>query len=65
MRTSKPVGGSDVLRHALLPPEAALDEMLRERIRTALEDDRPSLPAADVFKRLRARHADSVGKPES
>jgi antitoxin ParD1/3/4 len=54
---------SEVLRHALRAldrEEAVLDQILREKVRTALEDDRPSVPANDVFKRLRARHADRV-----
>jgi antitoxin ParD1/3/4 len=54
---------SEVLRHALRAldrEEAALDQILHEKVRAALEDDRPSLPADGVFKRLRARHADSV-----
>ncbi|MDF2997376.1 MAG: addiction module antidote protein [Xanthobacteraceae bacterium] len=58
---------SEVLRAALRAldrEEAALDEILRERVREALEDPRPSLPAEDVFARLRAYHAERV-KAES
>ena len=51
---------SEVLRHALRAldrEEAALDELLRERVRAAMADPRPSVPAEGVFKRLRDRHA--------
>jgi antitoxin ParD1/3/4 len=50
---------SEVLRHALRAldrEEAVLDELLRDKIKAAMADPRPSVPAADVFKRLRARH---------
>lgn len=50
---------SEVLRQALRAldrEDAALDELLRQKVKAALADPRPSVPAADVFKRLRARH---------
>jgi antitoxin ParD1/3/4 len=50
---------SEVLRHALRAldrEDAMLDEMLREKVRASMADRRPSMPAADVFKRLRAHH---------
>jgi antitoxin ParD1/3/4 len=50
---------SEVLRQALRAldrEDAMLDEALRERVRTAMADPRRSVPAAAVFKRLRARH---------
>jgi antitoxin ParD1/3/4 len=31
---------------------------MRAKIREAIDDPRPDIPAADVFARLRARHAD-------
>lgn len=52
---------SEVLRAALRAldrEEGALNEWMRERIKEAIEDPRPSIPAEDVFKRLRERHAE-------
>lgn len=51
---------SEVLRAALRAldrEEAAVNEWLRQRVDEAFADDRPSIPASDVFKRLRAHHA--------
>lgn len=48
---------SEVMRAALRAldrEEAALDEILRRKVEAALADSRPSLPAEDVFARLRA-----------
>lgn len=50
----------DVLRAALRAlerEEAVLDEVIRTKVKASLADKRPSIPAADVFKRLRARHS--------
>lgn len=50
---------SEVLRHALDAldrEEALLEEAMREKVRLAIADPRPSVPAADVFRRLRARN---------
>lgn len=50
---------SEVLRQALRAldrEEAMLDEALRERVKASMADPRPSVPAGDVLKRLRARH---------
>lgn len=50
---------SEVLRHALRAldrEDAMLDEVLREKVRAAMADRRPSVPAAAVFKRLHAHH---------
>ena len=60
---------SEVMRaavRALDREEVALDEMIRRRVDEALADPRPSVPAADAFKRLRAHHAQRVkpGKNE-
>lgn len=49
----------DVLRAALRALEredAVLDEVIRSKVKASLADKRPSVPAAAVFKRLRARH---------
>ncbi len=51
---------SEVIRaglRALDREEAALNEIMRAKIREAIDDPRPDIPAADVFARLRARHA--------
>jgi antitoxin ParD1/3/4 len=51
---------SEVLRaavRALDREDAAVDEWLRQRVDEAFADPRPSLPASQVFKRLRDHHA--------
>ena len=52
--------GSEVMRSALRAldrQDAALDEILRAKVKASIKDSRPSVPAVDVFKRLRSRHA--------
>jgi antitoxin ParD1/3/4 len=54
---------SEVLRQALRAldrEESVLDELLRDKIKAAMADPRPSVPAANVFKRLRAHHGRQV-----
>jgi antitoxin ParD1/3/4 len=54
---------SEVLRaavRALDREDAAVDEWLRQRVDEAFADPRPNAPARDVFKRLRAYHAEQV-----
>ena len=54
---------SEVVRaglRALDREEAALDEILRRKVEASLADPRPSIPAEDVFARLRHRHAEEV-----
>jgi antitoxin ParD1/3/4 len=51
---------SEVLRAALRAldrEEAAVGEWLRQRVDEAFADPRPSIPARDVFKKLREHHA--------
>ena len=51
---------SEVLRaavRALDREEIAVNEWLRQQVDQSLNDPRPSVPARDVFKRLRAHHA--------
>jgi antitoxin ParD1/3/4 len=51
---------SEVMRAALRAldrEEAALSDWLRQRVDEAMSDPRPSRPAREVFKRLRAHHA--------
>ena len=51
---------SEVIRTALRAldrQDAALDEHLRAKVQAAMKDRRPSVRAADVFRRLRRRHA--------
>jgi len=54
---------SEVLRAALRAldrEDAALDEILRRKVAAALADPRPSIPAEDVFARLRALQGEAV-----
>ncbi len=56
---------SEVVRaglRALDREEEALDEMLRQKIREALDDPRPSIHADEVFERLERKHAALVKK---
>jgi len=51
---------SEVMRAALRAldrEEAALDDLLRQRIEESLADPRPDVPAREVFQRLREHHA--------
>ena len=50
---------SEVLRAGLLALEredAARDENLRRKLKEALDDPRPDVPAEEVFARLEAKH---------
>jgi antitoxin ParD1/3/4 len=54
---------SEVMRAALRAldrEEAALEELLRRKVESSLADPRPSIPAENVFARLRAHHAKQV-----
>jgi antitoxin ParD1/3/4 len=54
---------SEAVRAALRALERekeALDEIMRAKIREAIDDPRPSVPAAKVFANLRAMHAEQV-----
>jgi antitoxin ParD1/3/4 len=54
---------SEVLRaglRALDREQKALDEMMRTKIQEALDDPRPSIPAEEVFRKLRKRMEDRV-----
>jgi antitoxin ParD1/3/4 len=42
---------------ALDREEAAVGDWLRQRVDAAFADPRPSVPARDVFRRLRRHHA--------
>jgi antitoxin ParD1/3/4 len=51
---------SDVVRHALRAldrEDAALDEILRAKVKASMANKKPSISAEVVFKRLEARHA--------
>jgi antitoxin ParD1/3/4 len=57
--------GSEVIRaavRALDREEAAIDEVMRQKIRASLADPRRDIPAEDVFARLRAYHE---GQPKA
>jgi len=54
---------SEVVRAALRAldrEEKALDEVMRYKIHEAINDQRPDIPAEDVFKKLRSRHAERI-----
>ena len=54
---------SEVMRaavRALDREDAALSAWLRRRVDEAFADPRPSIPARDVFKRLRKHHSERV-----
>jgi antitoxin ParD1/3/4 len=54
---------SEVVRaglRALDREEEALNEYLREKIREAYDDPRPSIPAEEVFERLERKHAERI-----
>jgi antitoxin ParD1/3/4 len=54
---------SEVVRaglRALELEQAHLDDWMREKVREALEDPRPDIPAEEVFAELRARNAARV-----
>ncbi|MGB8399263.1 ribbon-helix-helix domain-containing protein [Bradyrhizobium sp.] len=54
---------SDVVRHALRAldrEDAALDEILRAKVRASMANKKPSIPAEAVFSRIEARHARKV-----
>lgn len=46
--------------HALECQEAALNEWLTQQAEESLADPRPSIPAAEVFRELRALHREST-----
>lgn len=63
VRSGSYASASEVLRaavRALEREEAAIDEALRRAVDEAFADPRPPVPAAEVFKELRARHAKRV-----
>jgi antitoxin ParD1/3/4 len=54
---------SEVVRAALRALDREkdiLDEAMRAKLREAMDDPRPSIPAAKVFAHLRAFHEDQV-----
>ena len=59
---------SEVVRaglRALEREEEALDAILKARVEEALADPAPSIPQADVFAALRARHAQRRPKSDN
>jgi len=63
IRNGRFASASEVVRaglRALEREEAHLDEWMREKVREALDDPRPPIPAEDVFAELRARHGDRL-----
>ena len=58
----------EVVRAGLLAlerEEASRDELLTKLAKDALADPRPSVPAAEVFRELRAKYGISSGEPAS
>lgn len=59
---------SEIMRAALRAldrEETALEEILRHKVAISLSDPRPSIPAEEVFARLRAHHARELKKNKS
>ena len=58
---------SEILRaglRALDREEAAIDQVLRRKVEAALADPTPSVPAEEVFARLR-RHHETLARAET
>ncbi|AMX92692.1 type II toxin-antitoxin system ParD family antitoxin [Mesorhizobium sp. M7A.F.Ca.US.014.04.1.1] len=54
---------SEVMRAALRAldrEEQTITAIMRAKVQEALDDPRPDIPAEDVFKALRAHHADRM-----
>jgi antitoxin ParD1/3/4 len=54
---------SEVIRAALRAldrEELAINEMMRAKVREAINDSRPDVPADEVFGSLRAHHAERL-----
>jgi antitoxin ParD1/3/4 len=49
---------------AISTSRGALDRPLREKVKASMADGRPSVPAGDVFKRLRAHHKGRLKAPK-
>jgi antitoxin ParD1/3/4 len=67
LKSGRYESASEVMRAALRAldrEEVALDEMMREKVREAMERNGPGIPAAEVFTRLRERHAKRFANKE-
>ena len=63
LKSGEYASASEVIRTALRAldrQDAVLDDYLRASVLASLNDPRPSVPAVEVFRRLRARHARRV-----
>jgi antitoxin ParD1/3/4 len=60
VRTGNYTSASEVMCaaiRALDREDEALDELLRRKVKAALDDPRPSIPAEEVFRDMRSLHA--------
>ena len=67
IRAGRFASASEVVRaglRALEREEAHLDDWMREKIRVALEDPRPSVPGEEVLTRLNAQIALAKGEED-
>ena len=63
VRSGAYASASEVVRaaiRALDREETAVNDWLRRKVDEAFADTRPDVPAAEVFKKLRAHHAERV-----
>lgn len=63
LRSGQYLDANEVLRDALRAldrEEAALEEMLRIKVRASLANKKPSVPADEAFRRIESRHARRV-----
>jgi len=63
VRSGAYASASEVVRaaiRALDREEAALNDWLHRKVEEAFADPRPNVPAAEVFKKLRAHHAERM-----
>ena len=63
VRSGAYASASEVVRaaiRALDREETAVNDWLRRKVEEAFDDPRPDIPAAEVFKKLRAHHTERM-----